>query len=203
MAKTARAARKGAAADGAADLAGRRDVVLEAAMVLAGRTGWRRLTLAEIAAEAGVTLAELYGAFPDKAGILRHFGRRIDERVLAGTGADMAAESRRDRLFDVLMRRFDALVPYRDGVRALSREAVRDPSLALCGAPGLLRAMAWSLEAAGIRADGLAGVVRTKALAVLYLSVLRVWLEDESPDMAATMAALDARLGRADRILGV
>jgi hypothetical protein len=114
----------------------------------------------------------------------------------------MAEESRRDRLFDVLMRRFDAAAPYRAGVRALLADARRDPSMALCAAPRLLRSMTWSLEAAGIRTGGIVGTVRVKALAAVYLSVMRVWVDDESPDMAATMAALDGRLRRAERFLG-
>ena len=114
----------------------------------------------------------------------------------------MAEEGKRDRLFDILMRRFDAVSPYRPGLRALLAESRRDPGLVLCSAPRLLRSMAWSLEAAGIRTGGIVGTIRVKALAALYLSVMRVWVDDESPDMAGTMAALDGRLRRAERFLG-
>jgi uncharacterized protein YcaQ len=37
----------------------------------------------------------------------------------------------------------------------------------------------------------------------IYLSVLSVWFADDSPDMTKTMAALDARLRRAERWLGL
>lgn len=201
MAKTARTARK-APASGATDLAARRDAVVEAAMNLAAARGWRGVALADIAAESGLTLAELYEAFPSKGAILAYFGARVDAKVLADTATEMAEEGRRDRLFDLLMRRFDAVAPYRHALRALAEDARRDPGLALSAAPRLLRSMAWSLEAAGIRTSGLAGAVRVKALAALYLSVLRVWMRDDSSDLSATMAALDGRLRRAERILG-
>ena len=192
----------GAAAAAPVDIAARREAVLDAAMALAAARGWRRVALADIAAESGLSLSELYDAFPSKGAILSFMGSRIDAKVLAGTGADMAEEGKRDRLFDVLMRRFDAVSPYRQGLRALLAESRRDPGLALAAAPRLLRSMAWSLEAAGIRTSGIAGALRVKALAALYLSVMRVWVDDESPDMAGTMAALDGRLRRAERFLG-
>jgi hypothetical protein len=37
----------------------------------------------------------------------------------------------------------------------------------------------------------------------IYLSVLRVWLADDSADMTRTMAALDSRLRHAERWLGL
>ena len=56
------------------------------------------------------------------------------------------------------------------------------------------------LEAAGISSVGLAGSLRIKGLALVYLNALRVWLEDDSPDMARTMAAVDKGLRRAEQL---
>ena len=47
---------------------------------------------------------------------------------------------------------------------------------------------------------GLRGALRVKALAVAYLATLRVFLRDDSPDMAATMAALDRNLSHLGRL---
>ena len=43
----------------------------------------------------------------------------------------MAEEPARERLFDVLMRRLEALAPYKEAVRSLLRSARRNPGLAL------------------------------------------------------------------------
>ncbi len=61
--------------------------------------------------------------------------------------------------------------------------------------------MAWMLEAAGLGAAGVRGLVRVKGLALVYMAVLRVWLDDDSDDSAATMATLDRRLRQAESLV--
>ena len=174
--------------------------ILAAAMEVAVRIGWRRAALADIAAAAGVTLGELHAHFPDKAAMLRGIVEFADRKVLAGAPEPDPESSARDRLFDVLMRRFDALKPYREGLAAVAREGggvgVGD---AICGAQRMLRSLAWMLEAAGIGTGGWAGACRVKGLAVVYAATFATWLRDETEDMSKTMAALDKNLGRAER----
>jgi ubiquinone biosynthesis protein COQ9 len=62
--------------------------------------------------------------------------------------------------------------------------------------------MAAMLEAAGISAGGLAGIIRAKGLTAVYLTALGAWLKDDSEDKARTMAALDKALGRAEFFAG-
>ncbi|MBT3331630.1 MAG: TetR family transcriptional regulator, partial [Rhodospirillaceae bacterium] len=86
--------------------------VIGAAMKLAGVQGWRDTTMADIAETAGLSLVELRNMYGSKTAILAGLIRQTDDIVLAGSGADMADEPVRDRLFDVIMRRLDALAPY-------------------------------------------------------------------------------------------
>ncbi len=81
--------------------------LIDAALELAARQGWRRTGLAEIAAAAGLKLHEAYALHRSKASILRAFMRRIDASVLAGGGRSGTARTARDRLFETLMRRFE------------------------------------------------------------------------------------------------
>lgn len=173
--------------------------IVDAAFSLAAERGWRSTTLADIAEAAGMSLAELYRHVAGRSDIVAALSRLTDAKVLAGGTADMD-ERPRDRLFDVLMRRFDALAPYKEGLRAIWTEARMDPVSALSSLPHLKRSMGWMLEAAGIRSAGFTGMVQVRGLAAVWLSVLDTWFQDDSEDLAKTMAALDSRLRQAEEI---
>ena len=180
--------------------------VIKAAFALAAERGWRELSLADIAEAAKLPLSQVYPVFSSKRAILRAFSQRIDAEVLGdGSLADDWDEdggSARDRLFDVIMRRFDALVPYKAGLGNLLHDQSRDPLGALCGLEQLGRSMAAMLEMARVPARGPCGALKLKGLAAIYLATLRVWLRDETPDMAKTMAALDGYLRRVEGLVG-
>jgi len=176
--------------------------LIETALKLAAERGWAELSLAEIAEAADLPLSKVYEVFSSKQAILEAFARRIDGLVLAGQEAEAEDGSARDRLFDVMMRRFDALQPYKAGLGNLLYDQGRDPLAALCGIGQLMRSMALMLEAARIPSGGLRGLLRTKGLAAIYLATLRVWLRDESADMAKTMATLDGYLRRVEACAG-
>ena len=193
--KTATSARKGNGRSAASD------AVIDAAMRLAALQGWRHTSLRDIADEADIGLADLYRLYPSKSSILRAFIRRIDAETLAASGPYEDAETVRDRLFDVVMHRFDAMRPYRDGIRNILRDAQRNPLMAFCGALPMARSMAWMLDAAGAMRPDLAGLARIKGLGLIYANALRVWLDDDTEDFAPTMAALDKSLHRAERFV--
>ncbi len=175
-----------------------REAIIDAALALAARQGFADTTLADIADEAGLSLAEVQRQFGSKAAIVTAFVRRIDAAVVAGTPATLASEPPRDRLFDVLMRRFDALAPHKAAVRALVLAGLSDPAMLAAAACRTACAMAWMLEAARIPTGGWRGRARVKALTLGYAGVLRAWLRDDSADNAKTMAALDRLLRRGE-----
>jgi AcrR family transcriptional regulator len=175
------------------------DRMIKAALALASERGWRNVSLADMVARAELPLLEAYQEFSSKTAVLLRLVGSTDRAALS-QGPAAASDTPRDRLFDVLMRRFDALQSRREGTIAILRDLPSDPASLLCLAPRVARSMAWMLEAAGISSSGCAGSLRVKGLALIYLDALRVWMKDESPDMARTMAALDKGLRRAERI---
>lgn len=173
--------------------------IVRSALDLAAERGWRPLTMTEIAGRAQVSLDELYDHFPTKWTLLCGLSRIIDRAMLASGPAD-PTESPRDRLFEVLMRRFDALTPYRLGVLAVLKDLPGDPGAALAQLFPLQLSMSWALELAGMPPQGLLGAAKVEVLKGLYLLVLRVWREDASADLGRTMAALDSRLRQAEQL---
>lgn len=171
------------------------DAIVDAALALAAEKGWRRLALADIAERAGVKLADLVEHFADRTAILAAYADRIDHAMMAEE-VDRN-EPPHDRLFDVIMRRFDAMSGDRKALGAIVRQSTDDPKALLCGGSRYLRSMALTLETAGISASGLRGLVKIQAIAAIYLYVFKIFLDDDSADHARTMAALDKSLKRA------
>ena len=201
MARSTRGgARRGRQTDASA-APGEADRIIDAAFAQIPIQGWTRLSLAAIAAAAGLPILRVYRNFRSKQAILCAFSRRIDEAVLTEPPAPEADERPRDRLFDLLMRRFDALGPHKPALDVLRRELPRDPHSALAAGAALLRSMRWMLEAADIVTSGLRGALALRLTGAAYLAAMRVWQRDDSPDLAHTMAALDARLRRIERWL--
>ena len=172
------------------------DRIIDATMDLIAGRGWRNLSLADIASATGLSLAQLYAVFPSKLAVLDAFERRVNERTLAGEVS--AEDSIRDRLFDLIMRRLDALAPHRPAIRALIRDLPLDPSIALCTGPRFVNAMRWMAESAGMDTSGIGGCLRVNGLAAVYAATLYTWLNDESADNTRTMAALDRALKQAE-----
>jgi hypothetical protein len=122
-----------------------------------------------------------------------------DQAALAGAEAEGPV---RDRLFDLLMRRFDTLQQHRGGVLALMRALPSDPPAAAMLAFATRRSMRWMLQAAGVSTAGLRGEMQVRGLMAVWLWGLRAWARDETSDMSATMVALDNALARADQVAG-
>lgn len=177
------------------------DKIIDAALKLAATRGWHELSLADIATAAKVSLPELGGLFTSKSAILAAWSARIDAEVLKlAEVEDMSGESARDRLFDVLMLRIDAMTPQKPALIAIARDLRRDPVAALSLIAPMMQAFGWMLEAAGVDSSGLRGALRVRGLALIWSRVLPVWLAD-GEDMAKTMAELDRRLRQAEDLL--
>lgn len=174
----------------------------DAALRLAALQGWSDTTMAEIAEAAEVPLAEARRTFASKQALLAAFFARIDEAMLRGLDGEAAEEPVRDRLFDLIMRRFDAMGPYKDGIRAITREQARDPAALFCLAAGpMRRSIDWMLAGARVRPWGPLQPMQRKGVGLIFLSAMRAWFRDDSVDLAKTMAAVDRGLARADSVL--
>lgn len=179
-----------------------RDKAVDAFMALLAERAFEDIGLAEVAGRAGLKLSQLRAEFGSTLAILAAHIKDIDRQVLAGDTSDMAEEPARERLFDVLMRRLEALAPYRDAVRSLMRSARRNPGLALAINTMGVRSHKWMLEAANINASGPRGALRAQGSALMFARVLAVWIDDDEPGLDRTMAVLDRGLASAERWSG-
>ncbi len=179
-----------------------RDKAIDALMALLAEHRFEQIGLAEVAGRAGIKLSQLRGEFGSTLAILAAHIKDIDRTVLAGGDADMAEEPARERLFDVLMRRLEALAPYKEAVRSIMCSARSNPGLAFALNAMAVRSQQWMLESAGIGASGPRGALRAQGAALMFARVLSIWIDDEQEGLDRTMAALDRGLSSAERWAG-
>jgi AcrR family transcriptional regulator len=178
-----------------------RDRIVDALMTLAAEQPWNDIEIGEIAREANVTLAEFRDAFPSKGAVLAGLARRIDRQVLQGTSDDLAEEPARERLFDVLMRRLDAMAPYKRALRRIAF-ALRSDPLSLLALNGVaLNSMRFMLAAANISTEGPLGNLKVQGTVIAFANTLETWFTDDDPSHARTMARLDREIRRGERFM--
>lgn len=173
--------------------------ILEAAFAQIAEAGWAGWSPRSLAAVTGHDLGEVYDAFPVPAALARRLGERLDRAMLAIPPDELEGLSHRERLFELFMRRFDAMAPFKPGLRRLAREARGEPELLLTSFCALDRMAGWLIELAELPYHGLQARLARRALMVAYARLFAVWLDDDSPDLALTMAELDKRLEQLER----
>ena len=180
--------------------------IVDAALQLSTDRGWAAITLDDIAAAAKLDADEVYRLTPTKSAVLNAFLRRTDLAVLERKSTaeeEEAQASTHDRLFDVLMRRFEVLLPDRAVLGIICRDLPRDPISLAAAIPQAHCSFARMLEAAGVSTQGLRGLARIHAIAAVWLATQRTWFSDDGEDMARTMAALDRNLRRMEETAGL
>ncbi len=177
--------------------------LLTTAFALLAEQGWSDLSLVALAARAEISLVDVHRQLPGRRAILLALSERIDEAMLAIDQGELAGLPVRDKLFELIMRRLDALAPFRAGLTRLAGDARRDPCSALPALCRLDRSLRRMQELAGLRAHGLRARLQRRGLMVVYAQALRVWLADDSGDLAKTMAELDTLLRRFERVGGL
>ncbi|MGE5387570.1 MAG: TetR/AcrR family transcriptional regulator [Hyphomicrobiales bacterium] len=173
-----------------------RNRVIDAAMKLAGRRDFGDVSLSDIAFEADISLADLRDLFPSKGAIVGGFSRRIDRQVLDDFSAKNSHDPARDRLYEVLRKRLEALEPHRDALDSIARWAARDPLTAAALNRETVNSMRFMLEAADIDCDGPVGSVKLQGLAMAWGRVLDAWFQD---GFSFALETLDREIARGER----
>jgi ubiquinone biosynthesis protein COQ9 len=179
----------------------KRSKAVRAALELAQQRAWSDIALTDIAQQAGLDLADLRREFSCKSDIIRAFQAEVDAEVLAKAKPAGPDQSPRDRLFDIIMTRFEVMGPYKPALERIAyylRCRPGEASLLVCSS---LASQYWMLAGAGAKMGGAGAAMRIAGLATIYGRVFQVWLDDPSPSLDRTMAALDRRLSRGERML--
>lgn len=175
---------------------------LEAALSLSQIKAWKIITLVEIAAHADISLSELYG-ITDKDRLIDALEGWADG-AMSSERADMK-DTPRERLFDIIMRRFEHMEPYREGLLPIMRLRDRAPTRLAALVQARKASAQWALICAGLdHGSGAERAARGLSVAWAIGKTERAWRSDTGGDFARTMATLDAELAMAeDRLSGL
>jgi hypothetical protein len=153
--------------------------------------------LAQAAGAAGLEIATFAQHGITLASLLRAIDRMFDAAATAGSPDAEADQPARERLFDAIMRRIEAMEPHKPAILAIRAMEHADPGARAALAGQRLASALWLLEAAGVPVLGLKGAARAAGLARVLAKAEAAWRED-GPDFTRTMAALDGALRDAE-----
>ena len=126
---------------------------------------------------------------------------QLDRQSLRETYDDIqdAGEvSIRESIMESLLHWFETYKPFRSQIHQLNRSARSHPELALRLLSNLEAMIRRTLVLSGDPALGLRGVARVKGVTGVFLATARVWMTDDSNDLAATMKELDRRMSQGE-----
>ncbi|MEZ5931350.1 MAG: hypothetical protein R3F54_05270 [Alphaproteobacteria bacterium] len=184
--------------------------LLALAFEIIAEAGWRGFAFTDLAERAGLSMSELRQTFTGRAALLDALNERLDQAMLAVEADDLRDLPPKDRVFELIMSRLEAMAPFRAGLCRLMRDARFDPELLAMTAWRIDRSLAWMQDAAALdggRGRSPLGLIRRRlqrrVLGAVYLQILKVWASDDSPDLAKTMASLDKQLRRIENLAGL
>lgn len=177
----------------------RKDLV-ELAFEMIAENGWRQLTLYGLAARAGKPLSKIHEEIGSKNALVGQLFDRMDVATFAVEAGELSELTPKERLFELLMRRFDALKPHKPAFVETRRRREWDCSLlctVMCRSDRLAERLLDSCEA---NWSGWRRRVAKRSLLAVYAKTFSVWLGDDSQDSSVTMAELDKRLGQLEML---
>ena len=115
--------------------------------------------------------------------MLAALGRRLDETMLGMEPSELADLTPRERVFELIMRRLDAMAPFKRGLRVLGHEAGLDADVLGSSLCNVGRAVGWPVDASGAQLGCLRRAGAGPVLALVYArSPPNVWLRDDTAD---------------------
>lgn len=171
-----------------------RSKIVETALEILTQTPWDALTMEELAARLSITPIQLYTFFPTRCDLLKGIVQFIDDKMLVLYREGKEDLSLQEKLFDIIMCRFEVMEAYKKPLKNIILTVWRDPISFPSGIFSGLHSMNLILGAVGVPVEGLKGKLNIKILSFFYLYTLKFWFDDETQDMSKTLAHVDKGL---------
>ena len=175
--------------------------IISVTLKLAETITWQEITVDNIARVAKVEPSILLQNFSSKLSILEAFNRQLDANIRQEFAKTRNLGSVREQLFDIIMTRFDFLNSHKQALKSIYKTTIPyDLHATICGLNNVTNSMKVVLNMTEISTKTPLGCIRTKLLSAIFVRSFVTWLNDDSADMAKTMAKLDRDLAKAERL---
>jgi hypothetical protein len=175
------------------------DTILETCVRLLEGKQHFEIPYRDVAQKTGCCLADVYEKFPRPYTFVEESFKNAHKIMLQSIEDIDLAMPPQDRLFEILMAHFEALVPYRPLLKVFYQSFTLEQFTLLKGHYERLEIM---LELAHLQMHGLKSILQLKGFACYYACAFKVWLQDETEDLSQTMIEVQKCLTKAHKWVG-
>ena len=161
-----------------------------------------KITMKEIYFSAKIHPPEAYKVVKNKKDILILINNYFNEEVYKKT-YNIKGSNVNDRIFEILMTRFEVLNIHRVAVIKIFDYLIKKPDMFIFFAPLMIDSLKNILELSESKSDGFFGKMKVEGFLIVYISIFLVWKKDKTKNLEKTMVAIDNHLKKAEVFLNL
>ena len=173
--------------------------IIEESFLFIDKIGWKEFSVERFAEENKYKTSEVKKFIGNKNDLLIEFSKMIDEKVELNIDIEEFENSDvKDNIFELIMMRFDAMTPFKGGLKKIINE-IKSPIILKEISQNILVSMDFYLEFSNAYDDTIFDVIKKKSLFLIYSYCFKAWLNDDSKELSKTMSELDRLLNYAEK----
>ena len=173
--------------------------IIEESFLFIDKIGWKEFSIERFAEDNKYKTSEVKKFIGNKNDLLIEFSKMIDEKVELNIDIEEFENSDvKDNIFELIMMRFDAMTPFKGGLKKIINE-IKSPIILKEISQNILVSMDFYLEFSNAYDDTIFDTIKKKSLFLIYSYCFKAWLNDDSKELSKTMSELDRLLNYAEK----
>ena len=160
------------------------------------KNSWEKITLLKVLEK------QKDKSIKNKNDLLININRYFDF-ILKQNLVKLEKSTTKDMLFEVFMARLDILNIHRKSTKNIIRYLLTHPQKSLKLLPSFIESIILIATLSDIDVEGIQGVVKIKAIFILYIVIIFTWYNDETVSLEKTMTTLDKYLTNIDKFISL
>ncbi len=162
---------------------------------------WNNLDMKKLSKLSKFPLEEILLVCNSKHNLLDFWSDNLNSEMVKSLSIkELKQVSKKERILELMLCRFDVIKPKKKELNALiklSKSSLIESSNSFNRS---MKSMKLILDYSDISSKGAIGLIKIKALTIIWLLTLREWIKGEFLDEEALMAAIDKRLIFAEKL---